>query len=474
MKNFLYYFVFGIALCSTLTLGSCKKNKGNSNGNLEFSKDTLVFDTVFTTIGSTTHQFKIYNPDNKEITIDEVELMGGSASPFRMNLDGLSGTDFSNIKLKGGDSLFCFVEVTLNINGQNLPMIVEDSIRFQTNGEDQYVKLAVWGQDMYYHYSNFQSGELDTNEGTWPNDKPHVIYGAAIIDSAKTLNIPAGTEIYMHKNSILYNYKGTLNINGEKDNEVIIQGDRLEAEYDDVAGQYYGVYFHQSRPSTVNYAIIKNATAGIHVYGKDESFSGPNVTVTNTKISNAASYGVFLFDGPEFVAENTLVHSNGVHAVIVLQGADFVFTHCDLLGYGGGDYTSPAVGIRNYYTDASGITTVGQISQGEFRNCVVYGYGEDQLAFDTLQPGGVDINIAFRKCLVKTSININGSNLFDNCIRNQEPLFSSVGSKNFNFTNTNSPMNGFGDPAYTTINHDINETPRSTVFANDIGCYELP
>jgi hypothetical protein len=472
MKNFLFYSILVVLVGSSSMLGSCKKLKGMSKGNLEFSNDTVVFDTIFTTIGSTTKQFKIYNYDNKEITIDEVELVGGSASPFRLNLDGLTGTEFSNLKIEGGDSLYCFVEVTLSQNGQNLPLVVEDSIRFQTNGVDQYVKLAVWGQDMYYHYSNFGTGTLDTNEGTWPNDKPHVIYGAAIVDSAKTLDIPGGTQIYMHKNSILYNYKGTLNINGTLGNEVVIQGDRLEADYDNVAGQYYGVYYHQSRPSTIDYAIIKNSIAGIHVYGKDESFSGPNVTIKNTKISNAASYGLFLFDGPEVEAENTLVHSNGVHALIVLQGADFVFTHCDFLGYGAGDYTSPAVGIRNYYTDGNGTTTIGQINQGEFRNCVIYGYGEDQLAFDTLQPGGVNINIDFRNCLLKTTLN-QSSTLFQSCLYNGNPAFSSIGDKNFDFTNVNSALNGAGSISFPgTLSSDIAGEPKDS--PPDIGCYDGP
>ena len=442
-----------------------------SKGNLEFSSDTVVFDTVFTTIGSTTKQFKIYNKDNREITIDEVELVGGTASPYRINLDGDVGTSFSNIKLKGGDSLFCFVEVTLSVNGGVLPLVVEDSVRFRTNGQDQYVKLAAWGQDMYYHYSNFGTNELDTNEGTWPNDKPHVIYGAAIIDSAKTLNIQAGTNIYLHKNSILYNYKGTLNIDGDFNNKVVLQGDRLEAEYDNVAGQYYGIYFHQSRPSTIDNCVIKNSTAGIHVYDKDVSVTGTNLTVTNTEITNAASYGMFLFAGPQVEVENTLIHSNGVHAVIVLQGADFVFTHCDLLGYGAGDYTTPAVGIRNYYVDADGVQNIGQINQGEFRNCVIFGYDEDQIAIDTVQPGGVNINIAFKNCLVKTTLS-SSSNVFSSCIFNQNPAFNNVGEKDFDFTSNSSALNGNGNFTYTTLPYDLNNDPRDTFGPNDIGCYE--
>ena len=69
-------------------LNSCNKWKGYSKENLSFSVDTIVFDTVFTTVGSTTKQFKIYNPSVKSVKIEEIELMGGSQSPFRINVDG--------------------------------------------------------------------------------------------------------------------------------------------------------------------------------------------------------------------------------------------------------------------------------------------------------------------------------------------------------------------------------------------------
>ena len=65
---------------------------------------------------------------------------------------------------RGNDSLFVFVEVTLDVNNQNSPLIIEDSVRFKTNGLDQYVKLAVWGQDAYFYYN-------DTVQGTWTSEK---------------------------------------------------------------------------------------------------------------------------------------------------------------------------------------------------------------------------------------------------------------------------------------------------------------
>lgn len=459
--------IFGVAILASLVFSNsgCKKKNLFGDGNLSFSNDTLVFDTVFTTIGSTTKYFKIYNHQNKALKISQVQLMGGTASKFKLNLDGLQGTSFSDLEIPSGDSLFCFVEVKLSVNGQNLPVVVEDSVRFTTNDEDQYVKLVAWGQDMYYHYSNTGMGVFDLNEGTWQNDKPHVIYGAAFVDSAKTLNIIGGTKIYLHKSSILWNYKGTLNIDGEYNNKITIQGDRLEASYQDVPGQYYGIYFQEARPSIIDNAIIKNATAGIHVDSRDQSFTQTTLTISNTEIKNAASYGLFLFDGPKVYGENVLIHSTGVHSLLVIQGADFTFNHCDFLGYGSGEGTTPAVGISNYYTNAQG-TTVSDIPNANFNNCVIYGSSGEHLAIDTIQPGGLTLNFHFRKCVILKS---NFSNpMFENCTA-ANPLFINPSGDNFEFYGASS-LNNSGNPLYA-VAFDITGVPRN-MAAPDIGAYD--
>lgn len=452
----------GIAILAALSLSnsSCKKKNLFGDGNLAFSKDTVVFDTVFTTIGSTTKYFKIYNFQNKALKISNVQLMGGSASKFKLNLDGVQGTSFTDVEIPSGDSLFCFVEVKLNVNGQNLPVIVEDSVRFTTNGEDQYVKLVVWGQDMYYHYSG--PGNLNLNEGTWPNDKPHVIFNRAYIDSAKTLNIVGGTKIYLHKGAILFNYKGTLNIDGDYGNKVTFQGDRLEAAYKDVPGQYYGIYMHQARPSMIDNAVIKNAIAGIHVDSRDQAFNQNTLTISNTEIFNAASYGLFLFDEPKVYGENLLVHSTGVHSLLVIQGADFTFNQCDFLGYGTGEGTTPAVGISNYYTNSQG-TTVAQIPNAKFNNCVIYGSSGEHLAIDTIQTGGVLLNFQFQKCVILKN---NLSNpMFLSC-SSSDPYFLDPNGDNFKFY-SGSSLNNTGGP--TTVSFDINGVARPSLTNPDIG-----
>ncbi len=462
---------FGIAILAALSLSStsCKKKNQFGDGNLSFSKDTLVFDTVFTTIGSTTKYFKIYNHQNKALKISEVQLMGGTASKFKLNLDGTQGTNFSDVEIPSGDSLFCFVEVKLSVNGQNLPVIVEDSVRFMTNGENQYVKLAAWGQDMYYHYSDFSvpnGAGLDLNEGTWPNDKPHVIFNRAFVDEDKTLNIVGGTKIYLHKGAILWNFKGTLNIDGDYTNKVTIQGDRLEAYYKDVPGQYYGIYLQEARPSIIDNCIIKNATAGIHVDSRNPNFNQTTLTISNTEIKNASSYGLFLFDGPKVYGENVLVHSTGVHSLLVVQGADFTFNQCDFLGYGPGEGSTAAVGISNHYTNSEG-TFVAQIPNANFNNCVIYGSGGEHLAIDTIQTGGLILNFNFKKCVIlKSDL---GNSMFQNCTA-ADPVFINPDGDNFEFYGASS-LNNTGNPLM--IPNDIEGVFRTNYLTNpDIGAYD--
>ena len=457
MKKIIHSSYIALILLLAFNITSCKKEKGFSKGNLSFSVDTVLFDTVFTTLGSTTQQFKIYNKENKVVNIEEIELMGGANSPFRINIDGISASLHTNVEMPAKDSLFAFVEVTLNVNGQNLPMIIEDSVRFKTNGKDQYVKLVVWGQDAYFYNNEYV-------EGIWTSDKPHVIYNKAVVNVGKTLNIQANTKIFLHKNSMLIVDKSTLNVQGTKGNEVVFQGDRLEQFYKDVAGQYYGIYFQESEPSTINYAIIKNGTAGVHATGKNAA-NTTNVTITNTKLINNSSYGVFLFDRSKVKIENSIIAKSGSHGLFVLQGGTYDINHSHLLGYGN-DNQSAVVGIRNYYDGvASGV-------KGTITNSVIYGNQRFEIAFDTVNPNNdpTFIDVTFKRCLIKLENQSTSPMYQDGIIWNSDPKFSNTSEEKYKPIST-SPLNNAGNSAYY-LPLDIEENSRD-MSNPDIGAYEF-
>ncbi len=88
----------------------------NPNAKLSFSTDTVHFDTVFTTIGSTTLQFRFYNNNNNAVKTT-IQLAGGNQSNFRLNIDGLAANSLTDYEIRANDSAFIFVEV--NIDPQN-------------------------------------------------------------------------------------------------------------------------------------------------------------------------------------------------------------------------------------------------------------------------------------------------------------------------------------------------------------------
>jgi hypothetical protein len=470
IRNYIIHFLIVSILIFT-SLQSCKKKETYGKGNLHFSQDTIVFDTVFTTIGSTTKQFKIYNKDNNPLNIEEIELIGGENSPFRINIDGNSGTLFNNIKILSRDSLFGFIDVKLRVNNQIYPMVIEDKIRFKTNGVTKYITLVVWGQDIYYHYSDMENGNLlDLNEGIWPNDKPHLIYGAAFVDEGKTLNIQAGTKVYFHKNAKLFIYKGTLNINGELNNEVTFEGDRLEEEYNNIRGQYYGIYFDSARPSSINYLNLKNGTNGIHLFDNNNS-NGPfdyTLTVKNSKIYNNENNGILIYKGARIKVENTIISNNAGFGFLLLHSGGFNFNHCNILGYNSAS-KSQAFGILNYF-DNTISPLFGSISEGKVTNSIIYGNQDVEFTYDIVtNQSPVSISLDFQHNLIQTDTNNQKASFFVNGnIFNSNPMFTNI--LNFDFTlQPLSPAIGKANNSFPTSN-GLNIKGESISPAN-IGAY---
>ena len=55
---------------------------------LAFSTDTVAFDTLISTIPSSTKTLFVYNYNNDGMRINTIQLEGGTNSRFRVNVDG--------------------------------------------------------------------------------------------------------------------------------------------------------------------------------------------------------------------------------------------------------------------------------------------------------------------------------------------------------------------------------------------------
>ncbi len=494
------YAIGLIALLITLITWSCEDEFDfitDGNFQLTFSVDTLRFDTVFTELGSATRSIKVYNPNDRPVRIGRVFPKGGQDSPFRFNVDGIPGRDFSDVEILAEDSIYVFVEVTVDPN-QPLsvsPFVIEESLVFQTDETAQEVHLEAWGQNANYFPSRFNQGVpvvLSCNNGdiTWDDPKPYVIYGEVFIDSC-TLNIPAGTRVYVHggivendlfgvfNDGILFVLEnGRLRIQGTAEEPVVIQGDRLEEPFQEVDGQWNGIIIGQnSKGNRFEHAIIKNAINNVIVD------SAATLVARNCQIFNSSGSALVGIHST-INAQNTILYNAGNNAVQLLHGGDYRFTYCTVASYG---VTASALAMSNFqcYDDPCEVRSDYRLN-AIFTNSILFGSQRDELIFSDISGGEQPdlFNIRFDHCIVRaedllTEQNGLYSDFFQNqcmpCINGErtDPLFLDPNEDLYTLDSMSIAIEQ-GKPltAPTGVMTDLLGNPRDPQ-APDLGAYEF-
>lgn len=413
-----YYLTF-LFVSFLVFLISCRKDFDTvlSSGELSFSKDTVYLDTVFTNIGSSTYNLKVFNKSSNAISIPLVKLGRGESSFYRLNVDGTSGKIFAK------DSMYIFIETTINYNQVTNP-IYTDSIVFDNGLNLQDVKLVTLVKDAHFLYPSKDSeGFIETinigvdtdgetikvngfylNENTtFTNEKPYVIYGYCAVPENKTLTIEAGTNIHFHSNSgIIVDKNGTLAIEGELNNEVVIEGDRLEPQFSNIPGQWGVIWLRAgSKNHTITNTIIKNASIGI-VMDSVGSGSAPALTIKNTQIYNSSNYGI-LGRETSIKGENLVIHNSGKSSLACIIGGSYNFTHSTFTNFWShGLRQFPSVLINNFYTYTENnvqIVETRDLLEANFTNCIIDGDLNIELAIEKVE--GAAFNYLFKNNLIK-------------------------------------------------------------------------
>lgn len=460
LKLIIPFFIF----CFTF---SCEKDDfyTSSDVKLKFSNDTILFDTVFTTIGSSTKKLVVKNPYTKSVQISSISLAGGETSPYRLNIDGLSGTKVNNIELRSKDSLYIFIEVTIDPLNHNLPMVVNDSILFSINQKVQDVDLISWGQDVHILNSKIIQTE------TWINDKPYLVYNYLFVDTASTLTIEQGVKLHFHKESRMY-VAGTLVCNGTFESPIIFEGDRLEKIYEDIPGQWDGIWMLPgSRDNVINFTEIRNAIIGIQV-DTLASLDNPTLMLSNSKIENMTSTGLYA-QGTTIEAFNTLIANCGQFTAALTLGGSYEFNHCTFANYWGySTRSTPSVLLNNYYIDIHGNTQVRPLNKAFFGNSIIYGNKETEIILDENATG--DFNYYFDHSLIKVDANFNTSDpdFFENILKNEDPKFKDPYEYNYKL-DTLSIAKDYGKIEIgQQFPLDINLNNRTIDNGPDLGAFE--
>ncbi|HNP68527.1 MAG TPA: hypothetical protein PKH16_11525 [Aequorivita sp.] len=500
-------YLYGLAiLCCLVLWSSCRNDFETvaSTGNLEFSKDTVYLDTIFTNIGSSTYNLKVYNRSDEDINIPTLRLAQGEASNYRLNVDGMPGKVFENVQVLAKDSIFIFIETTFDIN--NLPtnpkdFLYTDQLLFDSGGNEQKVELVTLVKDAVFLFpekyadgttetlnlGQDENGEdilvkgffLEDDELTFTNEKPYVIYGYAAVPGNKTLTVEAGARVHFHDGSgIIVAQNASMKSLGlpsldreAMENEVIFEGDRLEPAFADVPGQWLTIWLTSgSVDNEFNYTTIKNSTVGILM-------EDCPVTLKNVQIYNSTNVGLLSRTG-SIDAENMVINNSGQSSLAIQLGGSYEFRHCTFANYWTNGFRSfPAVSLDNSLETSTEIL-VSDLIKADFTNCIIYGNERRELSLFQVTGGAFNFN--FENCLLRFEdptgefdndplYNFNNSALYTATKFNLDPVFQNTEMNNFNIETGTSGAENIGKAGVLPLK-DLNGTSRSN--PPDAGAYE--
>ncbi len=502
-------YLYGLAILACLVLWSSCRNDFESvpsSGNLEFSRDTVFLDTVFTNIGSSTYNLKVYNRSDEDINIPNLRLGQGQDSKYRLNVDGLPGKSFTDIQVLAKDSIFIFVETTQDVNDlpSNSNFIYTDQILFESGSSQQKVELVTLIQDAVFLFPadlgngmvetlNLGTNEepqliegffLDDTELNFTNEKPYVIYGYAAVAPGKVLNIDPGARIHFHRTSgILVANTGSIRANGLPsadpdllENEIIFEGDRLEPGFADIPGQWGTLWLTSGSTNNLfRHTTIKNSVVGILMDGND---GDETLRIENVQIYNNANVGLLARTG-NIYAENLVINNSGQTSLSCSIGGTYTFNQSTFANYWTNSFRSfPSVQLDNGFMSADG-TPVFEDLNAVFNNCIIYGNETRELGFSNDPSAG--FNFEFNNSLIRfddpngdftdPEYQFDNTMFYNGIVRNIDPVFQDTRMNNFNIEIGTSGAEGIGLPGVSpTI--DLNGTLRDS-NSPDAGAYEV-
>lgn len=463
--RFKYFIFIFLSVIFTLMISvSCRKNEKldpTPGLTLSFSTDTVFFDTVFPTVGSVTRRLVVYNNHDRKVSISRISVAGGSSSSFRINVNGISSGEVADVEIPGNDSIYIFVRVTVDPHNVNTPFVVDDSIGFVMNGNQQFVKLVAWGRDAIF----YRKGTLN-GQNIWDSTRAHVIYESLRVDTNSLLIIMPGARVYFHKEAYMaVSYNATLKIPGSLDHPVRFQGDRLDPYYKDLPGQWGGIFLEAgSKDHFFDHVIIKNGTFGIYA---DSSVSEltPVLILKNTIIQNVTSSGIVGY-GTSIVSENCVIGSCGGPSVDINYGGAYDFRQLTIGNYWTSSVRNiPALYMSNYSYDTSGTKITHPLTKAYFGNIILYGSNQEEIMLDSV--AGTGFNFQFDHALLKTQLKTVDPSKYINCMVNKDPGFIDAQKMDYRIDSI-SPAIGKGK--FLEIPFDIRGIDRGNTPA--LGAYE--
>lgn len=472
--------LFGL-LAPMATTSCVKENQFlTEDATLTFSMDTVKFDTVFVSMGTTTRQVKVYNENSQPVRISSITLEQGAASRFRLNVDGDTSMVVRNLEIAAHDSIFIFVQACINPNSSLEPFIVEDHILFNFEKGTQKLLLTAFGRNAVYHIPDHLLQAADTQVpysiidcDNWDHSRPHVIVGYAVVDSRNTLTLTSGDQLYFDNDAVLWIYdSASLKVQGTYERPVLFTSVRHDGWYDQLPGQWGDIWISPGAVNNeIDWAVIENGYIGLIVDGHYNNH--PTLRLSNTRIQAHSEAGIYARNS-NLEVDNVLISDCGVFSFLAQYGGKYQFSNSTLSNYY--SYSS-----RNFF----GVYFENSMPQGQwrnpthngafeaaFKNCLIYGpyegrHHEGELSY--WNDEGLPFDILFDHCLLKSTTVENWATI-SQCVFNKDPLFYSVAERNYHLC-PESPALGMGSSQNLIRMTDLENNPR--LDPPSVGCFDF-
>ncbi len=479
-------YLFVLSVVGLVLFFSCEKKfdfRGNSEG-VYFSSDTVSFDTIFSTFGSTTYQLKVYNPTDEDMIIGQIALAGGEQSVFRLNINGNKANRLQEVRLHASDSLYIFVELTTKDSNSDAPIIMKDSILFQTELVQQYVQLIAHSQDVIV----LRNQVLTTQ--TLKRNRPYVIYDSLIVDKDQVVTVEPGSRLYFYKGAGLY-VKGTLLAEGTFGDSIVFASTRIddygEGYLSDKPGQWNGIeLMPNSGASKFNHVNLMHGIYGLVVDSVGVDFD-EFVEIHNSIIQHHSTHGLAAINS-SIKSSNCVFARSGNSLVALTAGGNYEFTHCTFTNEPSWDKAAGAISnevyLSNYYTDMENNFEKVHVplKKAHFKNCILWGRTDDAATFDLMgEEDGVaesESQYLFDHCLMRVSdeVDVTNESHYKAIITEGEPNFKKKDYLNHIYNYRLDTLSTAKDAGYKEyaedVPMDILQISRLDDAAPDLGAYE--
>ncbi len=427
MKHGFSSFAAGVCLALSVAsaLGGCERDFSNAPGagDIVFSADTLSFDTVFAGFATPTRRIMVRNVGDRDVTLDRIALAGGAASPFVVNIGGVSASEVGGVRLCSGDSLFVFAAVPDPRVGCDFAFgRLSDRLSVYGGGNEWSAALVAVVRNVN------EAPSVVSSDAQWLCDSiPYLVRDTFVVDASATLLVGPGVSVLMDRGAVV-SVAGRLVVAGESRRRSRFAPVRSDGFYESIPGQWGGVRLRGGASADLRYVDVACPSFGV------ECDSSSSVYADGVWVRDAARVGVSARRS-DVVFSNSIVSDCGGGA-FCFEGGRALLRHVTVADYYSWDYRQSAALLFRLADDPEASLSVV--------NSVIMGSLTAELYPDSLPVG----HAVLRSSLIRADKKrvAGAAEVFIGCVTATDAHFRDRKSSDYHLT-AKSAAAGLADPS---------------------------